>query len=512
MRTTYRLLHLLAIAALLGAPAAGAATTQGAMTATGVAAHAGAVLDGPLVALWQQDAAPGATADPAFTLRADLLRVETDSAEVALPNPLNPVSLNPRTAPPALHRDATVRGTALAGGYRWTLLATDPSDPPRIAATSGCAQGHPAAQDAIVRQPLVNFQRGDAPRDLSRAVAWGCLDGARVAVTGNFTLSLWAWNATLESRGGRSDLHSGTAPAGPALRRQDEVYLFATGGTLTLPALAGQGALLYTGAGTRLSGGTLGLEGATGTLEAAGRATSLHGNAVAVEGDTALAVVGQGAGRPLAARLAGQARSVSVDGRDLALTATFPLAPMLPLAVALGGLGLLATAGEVRRGRLARGASWGGQSRLLSPPATWRERRAMGHWALARDAAFAGRLRRAQGHVQRALRWFPRSLDARLLDAALLVRRGDHPTALHALERLYADLGDGPERFEAAAMGGSSAMLAGRHAEAVAWLRRAAAVDPLAFTQEVRNPLYEGLRDEWVRTARSSFARAYLAC
>ncbi|MEA3204208.1 MAG: hypothetical protein QOI63_1888 [Thermoplasmata archaeon] len=512
MRTTW--LGSLLLIPLL-APAC-AAPTVGQMTATGVSGQA-ARLEGPLVALWQEQAASDAAASPAFTLRAGRLRVETDRADLAVPNAVTPLQVNPATDPPARHANAVVQGTALAAGYRWTLLATDPADPPRVTATGACAQGHAATHDTLVRQPRVNLQRGATSRDLSHALSWSCLEGAQVEATGNFTLSLWAWNATVDSGAGRAELRTGDGPAadpGGRIRSQAEAYLVAQDATLTL-ALEGTGYLLYTGAGTQLAAGSLGLQHANGRLESAGVATDVRGGAVALEGPARLLLAGAGTGQPFAARLEGEASRLAVDGRLLTLattTTTTAPAALLPLASVLGLLGLALVAAEARRARLGRVAAWGAGARLLTPPATWRERRGMGFWALARQAALDSRVRRAQRHVQRALRWFPASLDANLLDAALLIKRGEHGVALHVLDHLHARLPTGPERFEVATMASSSAMLAGRPVDALAWLRRAAAADPLAFTREVKRPLYDALvEDAWFCAARSSFARAYLA-
>jgi hypothetical protein len=511
MRTTW-LPPLLAV--LLASPASAAFSVEGHLTATGVAATQ-ARLEGPLVALWQEQAASGAAASPAFTLRASLLRLETDRADLALPNPVAPVQVNPTTGPPSSFPNAEMQGTALAAGYRWTLLAADPADPPRLTATGACATGHAAAHDHLVRRPLVNLRRPEAARDLSRTLAWSCLEGAQLEVRGNLTLSLWAWNATVQSDAGRVELRTGDGPSGlpdPSGRSasQAEAYLEARDAVLTLPLEGSY--LLYTGPGATLSASRLSLEQASGRLESPAGRADLHGSTLAVEGRPArLGLAGSGAGQPFAAQLQ-DAHSLAADGRLLTLTAAAMPASALPLLLALGGLGFLVAAAEARRARLGRAAAWGAGARLLSPPATWRERRGTGFWALARQAALDSRVRRAQGHVQRALRWFPGSLDAGLLDAALLIRRGDYAVALHVLGRVHRDLPDGPERFEVATMASSSAMLAGRPTEALAWLRKAAAADPLAFTREVKRPLYDALLgDAWFHAARSSFARAFLA-
>ncbi|MCA1810682.1 MAG: hypothetical protein LC623_01565 [Halobacteriales archaeon] len=513
------LLPTLALALLLLAPVATAGTSrlQGLLEATGAVAHAARV-EGPLVALWQeQQDLLGAQASPAFTLRAPLLRVETDRTGVAPVNPVNPIRVQPTTDPPRTYADAVVEGTANAAGYRWTLLATDPFDPPRVTVASPCAQAHPATRDAVVRQPLVNLQRGAAARDLTHAVGWGCLDGAAVEVAGNFTLSLWAWNATLESASGDTDLRSGDHPSwapDPSghVRAREELYLVATGGTLSIPALCASGALLYTGSGSTLVTRSLLVQVASGRLDAAGHLVALRGNSVGVEGDAALGLWGAGTGKPFAATLDGEAASVSVDGAAVALV-TAPRLPAAaqPVAWALGLLVVLWGAAEARRARLGRDASWG-TAPLLAQPLTWRERRGTGFWALARDAATASRLRSARRRVRQALRWFPDSTDARLLEAAILVKRGDYAAALDALDGVFTLMPPGPESFEVAAMASSSAMMLARHQDAVAWLRRAATADALAFTQEVRKPVYDPLvGDAWFRAARGSFASAYLA-
>lgn len=180
-------------------------------------------------------------------------------------------------------------------------------------------------------------------------------------------LSLWVWNISLTADGKTQELRSGPQQSSNApsdlpdvsgvASREQELYLFATNGTLTVPVLTAREYTLLTGPGTQASALNFQLQGAKGDLVLQGTTRSLKGSSVTLAGEAAATLSGQGVGQSFQAHMAGSVEKGSVDGQALAITTVAP-SDRFPWIWLVGGVGLVAVpvlmVPVVRRARAAR--------------------------------------------------------------------------------------------------------------------------------------------------------------
>jgi tetratricopeptide (TPR) repeat protein len=215
------------------------------------------------------------------------------------------------------------------------------------------------------------------------------------------------WNAELTADGTTQDLHSGMEPsshspsgapdASGVVSHDQEIYLYATHATLTIPSLTAKQYTLYTGAGTLLSASSLSLQGATGRLSAQATSVDLAGSALKMSGQAEAILAGTGANSPFTVQLGGKADSLVVDGRPVPLS-TVPVSPTRSgLTVFLWGLGMVALAA----------VSW----------LPVRRQAANYHLEKARALQAPGQAMALVKHCSRALKWNPRLGRAYLLRA-----------------------------------------------------------------------------------------------
>ncbi|MES2153917.1 MAG: tetratricopeptide repeat protein [bacterium] len=323
-------------AAATSAPISAQTTAQSAEGSTGT--H----LQAPLAAMLQEptgDAQP----IPGFSLTAQHMRIEVDSADVSIHATGNPKDVNPTTQS-SEYTDATLQGTTTRNNFRWNVFAMDGAPVPIVEATCRSARASDAA--TLERVPYVNAARQATTRKIDLSVAWSECNGV-AQITGSFGLSLWQWNATLTANGRTQDIRTGPqqsplVPAGApdisqVFGRDAEAYVYVTGGKLTVPLGALPPILLTTG-DAALSTTGLTLEAAVGNLEVGDASTPLSGNHVTISGDVGAHLAGRGTSLPMAATLSGDGEAV-VDGHPVSPSgaSASPMAWLLwPVAALIG--------------------------------------------------------------------------------------------------------------------------------------------------------------------------------
>lgn len=285
-----------------------------------------------------------------FDLRAENLRVETDEASTTLQVrdrtayvPLDPVTNSDD------FQDATVRGSEARAGFEFFVVPVA-SDGARIRVNASCGGLSPSGVDAQEVPPQV---RDDTrPRtviDSGDALHWQeCASDATATVTGDFLVGLWEHSATLTAGNESVALESGRSQSSSSphaltddtITHDRQVFLYVTGGRLTLPLEAGVHRDLYVQDARVQSTSLLELRGATGALEAAGQSINLAGDEVLLQGTLVLDATGVGVGAAFTLTVAGDVDSAHVNGHPLtvstAAAAGLPWLWVLVAAIVLG--------------------------------------------------------------------------------------------------------------------------------------------------------------------------------
>jgi hypothetical protein len=417
--------------------------------------------------------------------------------------------------------------TGLSNGvnYAFRVFSMDEANPARVEISTGCAEATPSQTASISRAPWADVShRQTTTRDVSRALEWGCVQGAFIQIKGDFWVSLWAWNATLTTGGTTQEIHSGSeqssnTPAGvpdisPVVSHDREIYLYATNGTLTIPSLTAKLYTLYTGSGTLLSTSNLELKGATGRLTAQGRTVDLAGSAVKVGGQAEAALAGTDVDSPLNVQLGGKADTVVVDGKPLSWAAT-PVAhgiPWLTDALTMGAAGLLV---------LLVGLGYAAPSLLYNvftsldiyvgstPATTYRQRRAAAYATVARGLLQRGHARMALLICNHAMR-LASTPDHRWLRCLILIARGQGEKALPDHDELNRELPKGRERALNACEAAVTCCESGQAEAALEWLAIAEKEDYLVLCRQARRPEFNLLADnEWFRIVLEGASRHF---
>lgn len=259
-------------------------------------------------------------ADPAFSLDADILRVETDRSEVsafqtrALTGTHTDEYRNPR-----------VEGLDTRENYQFSVWPTGSNTTIR-AEDASCVTFTPSETAEVSRPPLVEDTEN---RDLNRAEVadsfrWqGCDRAANLTIQGDFLLRLWEWDAEMTADGETRILRSGThnheslpgeAPdASDIFGKSQEQFLFATNATLTIPHLKGHYELYMDDMESTASSGFR-MSSATGSIFG----YALDQQDLFVTGaDLKLHSQGTGIGRPLAVALNGDIDRIEIDGQSV---------------------------------------------------------------------------------------------------------------------------------------------------------------------------------------------------
>ncbi|MES2154189.1 MAG: hypothetical protein V4510_03550 [bacterium] len=483
---TSAIVLLLCFAAV--AQAAEGLTIQAHLSASSLQTSKGTVRSSLTVA-FEEDATdtPG-LAPSAFALRATHIRAETDSADISLHPTSTPKRINPTTTP-ADYDQATVRGTANRAGHRWNLASLTGEVPPTVEANCGQTEATKAAK--VVRVPLVTPQRGNLERDTSRGLAWQ--DCTALTVRGDFQLSLWEWDATLQSGGQSTDLKTGSQPSpllpdNPVAGRDVEVYLFVKNGTLTLPSA--KPALVITQGLAELIASTVSLV-ASGPVTVGDHVQTLQSQRLDVQAPPPLLVAGQDVMQPFHVDMDGPAGEISLAGQVV----TGPTAGTVP-SVWFWTLAATLLTGAVVAGRPNIRYSWlrwAGKPTGFSLPATFRQRRGAAYWHMANQARLRGRFAKAAKLVHRCLKAFPASLDGRVLEGSIARQRGHHAAALAIFTEAYPLVPEGRERAGVARLCAEEAKECGKDQEAVVWLERLSRDHFPTFQEALEDPRWESL-------------------
>jgi hypothetical protein len=503
---------------------AGEIAVSGTIHAASIHSSESPSLDGRLIALLQEQRGTAAGgADARFFLNASHVRVETDATNPTI-HPAGNAGVKEDV--PAVERDnAVVAGTEIASGYRWNLFPVAGRPNPTLAVAAPCADVTSSSSASIERPSLVDpLNRPALKADASTAISWqACSTDVAATIVGDFELSLWAWNATLTSDGQTDQLTSGhgqvaVPPPGvpdttSVVSRDQQLFIFVTGGTLTIPALRGDQTTVLVASGAGLSSDSTEFRGATGSIRVGGIEAALHGTAT-MNGPIRMTLTGTAPGSPIDAGISGSPQAISVDGEPLAVPGASSngglgaLAPVLLLAVAIMGLAALILALDHKW--LAKNYAVmdpTDASLLITAPKTRREARGVGAWSLARKALVTGHQRRALFFARKAMRAFPRSVDTRLMLAVTFHKLDRLHEALEVYERVYPEVPAGPDKAEVASHCARANARLGDQRATLSWLKELLANDVSAFRAEAEKPAYDGLVDDhWFQTIRRGLA------
>lgn len=377
---------------------------------------------------------------------------------------------------------ATVRGVDVRRDYWVSVFPLAGHSPPVWDETNLCAS---AATSSVTSLP--GPSRAGAPAfaaDVGGAVSWTvtCEDPqATRHVKGDFVMSLWQWDAELESASGVHALPSGeeaqardTVPGYPrvGITRDRQVYLTVTGGDLLLPAFMESQMFLFQPQ-LHVIGRTV-LNGATGFLAIQGK--DLNGDQVHLFGDLTVAM----------ARQEGNVIPVQIGGR---LTDTVSSAAALvhpPSSLAWLWLLSLPALAAVPMWLVWR------RQVLVPQSATPQGRaRAVDLFGHAETFAFEGGFRKARRLLDKAIRLDGLRPDLFALRARCLAMLGDTDAALrdhlHAHEAFPA--GDPDAKASNAYEAARTCNQAGRRDEALSWLHLAAQYDPYILDDARDDPV-----------------------
>ena len=495
----------LCILALLAIPAASAAALGGSLDGSAVRTQ-DAKLDAPLVALLQEANANTQSASPNFDLSAQQLHLEIDNSDPAVSNPVFPFSVTPDPTK-SDHTNVHVNGRALRADYRFNLFALDPSAPPMLHLEAACANAHAATSNSLNRAPIVApQQRAAIQRDTHDAVAWKCVEGNQLTVTGNFLLTLWAWDAHLDGQ----DIQTGSQPSSRdpsgTLKQQKEAFLSVTNGVIQVP-LAGDAYTLLVGP-AHVTANSLAVDDAQGWVTVGGVRHDLSHQAARLTGLAAITIQHHQGG--LHGALAGDVTEASLGAQTLVANQS-PASPMpwlVLLGVALAGIAWHARAFQYTDPRAHAAGP------VLTQARGWRESFGTGWWVLARRALLAGKLHRARRLARRASFWFPRSADGKMLQAVAELKLAKREAARRSLNDVLELVTDDVERAEFAILAAQNAVHLGLLDQAYEYLSIASKSDPVRFSQEIQRDIYDPLearpefkavRQTWTRVVYDLF-------
>lgn len=428
--------------------------------------------------LYQHKSLDGSVRAQGFGIEAQELVVVSHWEDVVQVGPAGSQPLSEPKSTRTVLTDASVMGDEPRREYRLAVL---PGEDTEVSVVSHCLDLLPSPVPERTVQPRVagapfTFALGDAMQ------VEPCFQ-ATLAVEGAFTLSLWQWNATVRSDDGGLQIVTGSqwgTPRGPdvPLVREDtyvgndtEAFLHVRDGLLTLPLVAGEGALeIYMDeVQPSLVVGTLGANVERGEMGAVAGGRSLDGQAVTLQGEFALSSTNEE--DLLRVDVNGAAGAAWADGSEIPLETGATHAAVPPSADTRFVWGVVA------------GVMVGGGGGVLLHRRTCRNERrgerARKCFARAQDLESQGNAAAAMRWCQKAIRYDPRNVDPYALRARCHFLMGDLDAALRDHRRVHKGLEEtdddarGWNAFEAA----RTCARAGRNEDASAWLRIASAID-----------------------------------
>lgn len=440
-----------------------------------------------------------------FELKTDHLRVEVDDAETTI----NVVDgayrhrLNPETNSEEF-QDATVLGSEARAGFEFFVVPVA-SDGARIQVDAACGGLSPSDVDAQEIPPQV---RDDARErtviESGDALHWSeCGRDATATVTGDFLVGLWEHSATLTADNESMALESGRsksdnsphAATDDTITHDRQVFLYVTGGRLTLPLEVGVHRDLYV-QDARIDAALLQLRAATGNLEAAGQAVEMDGDDVLLQGRLTLDATGAGAGAAFPLHVAGDLDAMHVNGRPLTV-ATTTASPELPWWGLVTGAGLvvgvLVAAWWVRplyHERLNR--AYGGDAGSVVPESL-AHRRGVGYWLLSKRANQRDHHRRGLWYARRAAALFPWMPQSQAMIAIQESHLDRNDEAIRDCIDVYPKLRPGRERAQLACTAAATSIQADELEAAVDWLELGLRDDPGFVLARLSNPIYRVL-------------------
>lgn len=349
----------------LAAPAAAASPLHAHVEAESVRSEGISLLSAPLAALLQEShAAPGSP--PGFRLTADSVVVETTTRDPTIHVAEVSMGVDPATTSRELHA-ATFEGTRARLDDRLDVFAIADHPAPQLHAQTGCSEWATPGSDTVRRDPRI-------PTPAARTGSATVGEGARLGdceastwtVTGEFLVMLWERDFAVTSPEGKEAMQSGRLAFDPQrsagdgsdsqpTSRDQEVYLYVSGGTLRIPMDAGT--VAYVGPGAALTGAA-GLQVRKATFQIVGSGMPVQASALGLDGSLDLALGRTGS--RLSLEVQGTLASGHADGQGFGGHGTPALASQPALSSwstgALGALGAMALAGLAIVGSAAKEA------------------------------------------------------------------------------------------------------------------------------------------------------------
>ncbi len=424
-RTTPPLLALL----LLMAPLANASEIAGKITVESAVVHDA---QGSMGLVSLKFLANNGTTPSGFRLDAESLRIELDQTEYSVTLGQERVDYSAATTQ-SQHSKTRLQGGSQGMDTRWVLESVEGSSPPLLAASTSCVRLDSSPRSLETSHPVVNrAERPDRRTPVADAIRLRPCGETSITVTGDFVLSLWDWDAQLQSDSGTHLIDTGVHPRSDGVGEQaTEAYLFAKNAVLSLSIDSDPAAFFVQNAS--LDAATTRLSGARGDLRLDESTLPLTGDVVEIDGQVQIQFQGQGTNTPLQADLEGSATVAPLGATPLTINApttpgTSPVA-WIVLSLALLAAPLVArhTAWPIMVGRLQYFTS--GYA-LDVGPRTIRERIGAGWSLLAERALDKDQWSKARRYAHRANRLFPVLPNAPFILAGVANRLGEYDRAI----------------------------------------------------------------------------------
>jgi hypothetical protein len=478
---------LLALALLAIAAAVPADATPG-LVASSLYGTGTVTTNGTLGALAFYDTTQRTAASPFplpssdFTLTAARVEARTYSQDYVHSIGTGGVPLKPQSGPQVQWQNftqATLHGTAVREGYWVYVLPLTGHPAPEWAETSGCAQGRLTSSPSLV----VDFNVGapSTQANVGGSLTWAvpCPSPPVRHVRGSFLVSLWQWDASVESVSRNGNLQSGKEPmaSGPkdldlSVSHDRQVLLEVLEGDFRLPTFFADWSQTYLFAPRIHTVGDVVLQNPEGFLAA--QQKKVHESTLFLTGDFVLTT----------ARSFTTGIPMTVEG----VVASSPTAIGVPHINFLAWLWLLSLPALAA---VPMWLVWRRQG-LVPQSATPQGRaRAMDLFGHAETFAFEGGFRKARRLLDKAIRLDGLRPDLFALRARCLAMLGDTDAALrdhlHAHEAFPA--GDPDAKASNAYEAARTCNQAGRRDEALSWLHLAAQYDPYILDDARDDPV-----------------------
>jgi len=409
-----------------------------------------------------------------FHIEADNVLLQTESSTSAR----NAVALQPDAANRSKSYDhAVLDGTTFGTDGQLALFPTQDGQVSRL--TAECGQFAPKGTSEFVWDSHVGTRHDfdHVRRTASQTTEWTPCETSNLVLSGNFTLALWSWNATLNGEAVSSGFVPAAPPLGAALGTDTQVVVFLTNAQVQLPVNGGIS--VYLEKAPKISNASsLLLRKAHGLLEG----TPVDGSDLQLTGKLNATLASQPDGYD--ADIQGDIQQAKIDGQVLGMESHLSWLPRILAWSSLAMAGVLAWLFPVWRGYRLGGQDLFG----------WAHARSL-FWAdVAHRASDRNRFLVARFALSRGRRADGESVPLLTAQARMRWQQGAFADELLTHERLHPLLSTPASVASNAIQAARAAHHLGDANKAAAWYLVANQTDPELANLHMSGPQFEALR------------------